>query len=57
MLSVKDHEIRSLISMSDAINCIEKGFSDFYDGLFTMPQRSTMEVEGGTVLSLSLIHI
>ena len=52
MLSVKDHEIRSLISMSDVINCIEKGFSDFYDGLFTMPQRSTMEVEGGTVLSM-----
>ena len=52
MLSVKDHEIRSLISMSDVINCIEQGFSDFYDGLFTMPQRSTMEVEGGTVLSM-----
>lgn len=52
MLLVKDHEIRSLISMSDVINCIEQGFSDFYDGLFTMPQRSTMEVEGGTVLSM-----
>ena len=52
MLSVKDHEIRSLISMSDVINCIEQGFSDFYDSLFKMPQRSTMEVEGGTVLSM-----
>ena len=52
MLSVKDHEIRSLVSMSDVINCMEQSFSDFYDGLFTMPQRSTMEVEGGTVLSM-----
>ena len=52
MLSVKDHEIRSFISMDDVINCIEQGFSDFYDGFFTMPQRSIMEVEGGTVLSM-----
>ena len=52
MLSIQDHEIRSLISMGDAINCIEQGFSDFYDGIFTMPQRSTMEVNGATVLSM-----
>ncbi len=52
MLSVKDHEIRSLISMDDVINCIEQGFSDFYNGFFTMPQRSIMEVDGGTVLSM-----
>ena len=52
MLSVKDHEIRSFISMDDVINCIEQGFSDFFDGFFTMPQRSTMEVDGGTVLSM-----
>ena len=52
MLLIQDHEIRSIISMTDAISCMEEGFSDFYDGLFTVPQRSKMEIDGATILSM-----
>ena len=52
MLMVSENEIKSSISMSQAINCVAKGFSDFDDGLFLMPQRSTMDIEGATVLTM-----
>ena len=52
MLMVSGSEIKSSISMSQAINCVAKGFSDFNDGLFLMPQRSTMDIGGATVLTM-----
>ncbi len=53
MLLVKGKEIKSSISMPDAIDCVAKGFSDFNDGLFSMPQRSIMGIKGATVLTMS----
>ena len=52
MLLVSGNEIKSSISMPKAINCVAKGFSDFNDGLFRMPQRSMMDIEGATVLTM-----
>ena len=52
MLLVNSKEIKSLISMPDAIDCVAKGFSDFNDGLFSMPQRSIMDIKGATVLTM-----
>tara|TARA_B100000989_G_scaffold190112_1_gene143200 strand:+ start:1958 stop:2890 length:933 start_codon:yes stop_codon:yes gene_type:complete len=52
MLLVSGKEIKSSISMPEAINCVAKGFSDFNDGLFSMPQRTIMDIEGATVLTM-----
>ena len=52
MLLISGNEIKSSISMPKAINCVAKGFSDFNDGLFRMPQRSMMDIEGATVLTM-----
>ena len=52
MLLISGSEIKSSISMPKAINCVAKGFSDFNDGLFRMPQRSMMDIEGATVLTM-----
>ena len=52
MLLVSGKEIKSSISMPEAIDCVAKGFSDFNDGLFCMPQRTIMDIGGGTVLTM-----
>ena len=52
MLLVSGKEIKSSISMLEAIDCVAKGFSDFNDGLFRMPQRTIMDIEGATVLTM-----
>ena len=52
MLLVSSKEIKSSISMPEAIDCVAKGFSDFNDGLFHMPQRSVMDIRGATVLTM-----
>ena len=38
--------------MPEAIDCVAKGFSDFNDGLFHMPQRAIMDIEAATVLTM-----
>ena len=52
MLLVSGKEIKSSISMPEAIDCVAKGFSDFNDGLFHMPQRIIMDIEAATVLTM-----
>ena len=52
MLLVNGKEIKSSISMPKAIDCVAKGFSDFNDGLFSMPQRLIMDIKGATVLTM-----
>ena len=52
MLVFSSEKIKSLISMVDAIECVAKGFSDFDDGFFHMPQRSVMDINGATVLTM-----
>ena len=52
MFEVQSGKIKSFISMAEAIDCLEKGFSDYYKDHFVMPQRSLMEVNGTTVLTM-----
>jgi ornithine cyclodeaminase/alanine dehydrogenase-like protein (mu-crystallin family) len=52
MLVFSSEEIKSSVSMVDAIECVAKGFSDFDDGFFHMPQRSVMDINGATVLTM-----
>ena len=52
MLLVSGKEIKSSISMPEAIDYVAKGFSDFNDGLFHMPQRTIMDIEAATVLTM-----
>ena len=52
MLVFGSEKIKSLVSMVDAIECVAKGFSDFDDGFFHMPQRSVMDINGATVLTM-----
>ena len=49
---VASSAIKSSISMPEAIDCVAKGFSDFNDGLFHMPQRTIMDIEAATVLTM-----
>ena len=52
MIVVSAEKIKSLVSMVEAIKCVARGFSDFDDGLFHMPQRSVMDIREATVLTM-----
>ena len=52
MIVASGEKIKSSVSMVEAIECVSKGFSDFDDGLFHMPQRSVMDIRGATVLTM-----
>ena len=52
MLVIDSEKIKSSISMVEAIECVANGFLDFDDGFFCMPQRSVMDINGATILTM-----
>ena len=47
MLNISNDEIRVLVPMEDAIECMKNAFSDFDSGDFIVPDRISTEIDGG----------
>ena len=47
MLNISNDEIRVLVPMEDAIECMKNAFSDFDSGDFIVPDRMSTEIDGG----------
>ena len=47
MLNISNDEIRVLVPMEDAIECMKNAFSDFDSGDFIIPNRMSTEIDGG----------
>ena len=47
MLNISNDEIRALVPMKDAIECMKNAFSDFDSRDFIVPGRMSTEIDGG----------
>ena len=47
MLNISNNEIKALVPMEDAIECMKNAFSDFDSGEFIVPDRISTEIDGG----------